>query len=98
LVGVAGEHREADRLATRIDDAVVVRRGIVRQRHVEELVLLAVRIEQRSSDLRHVLGVPRQRHLLALLGGVRGLLQRLAAMEIMVELDERAVTQLHGLR
>ena len=92
VVRIAGEHRQPHGLAAGIDHAIVIRRGIVRQRHVEELVLIAIGIEQAGHDPGHVLGVPRQRDLAALGCGIE-LFERFAAVEIVVELDEAAVTQ-----
>src|SRR5205823_8815123 len=60
-------------LAVGIDHAVVVGRGVVGERDIEELVLLTVRIEERSHDLRHVLRIPGERHLLALCLGLEPL-------------------------
>src|SRR2546421_2357462 len=97
VVAVAGEHRQAHGLAVGIDHAVVVGRGVVGERDIEELVLLTVRIEERSHDLRHVLRIPGERHLLALRLGLEAL-ERFAAVEIVIELDERAVAHLPGIQ
>ena len=64
---VAGEHRQADDVAVRVDDRVEVRRAVVRVRQVEELVALALAAksdERRSRPMSSC--VPRERHLLAL--------------------------------
>src|SRR5882724_3242968 len=92
VVAVAAEHREPDGLPAHGD--LVIRRGrIIRDRQIEELVLLTTRHEQRRIDLRKILAIPGEGHLLPLrLPG--DLLQRLASDEIMVELDERTVPQL----
>src|SRR6266853_2821331 len=53
VVAVAGEHRQAHGLAVGSDHAVVVGRGVVGERDIEELVLLTVRIKERSQDPGH---------------------------------------------
>src|SRR5690606_32773642 len=92
VVAVAGEHREADDLAVLLDP--VVRRGrVVRQRQIDVLVVLGARLQQRAEDLRDIVRVPREGHLLAV-RLVRDLLERFAADEVVVELHERAVADL----
>src|ERR1700761_4621334 len=93
VVAVAGEQRQSDDLAVE-QHRVVVRRGVVRDRHVEALGRELVG-EQRGGDLACVLAVPGQRHLAALRGLVERL-ERLAADEVVVEPHHVAVAELVG--
>src|SRR3954454_9036902 len=61
---VAGEHRGAGRLAA-AQDRVERARGVIRERDVDELVVLAGWREHRGEYLRHIRIVPRECHLLA---------------------------------
>src|SRR5690606_19933356 len=92
VVAVACERREADYLAVLLDP-IVRRRCIVRQRQIDVLVVLGARLEHRAEDLADVVRVPRERDLLAV-RLVGDLLECLTADEVVVELHERAVTDL----
>src|SRR5262245_56260305 len=93
VVAVASEHRRADDLAVLVDDLVERRRGVVRQRQVDVLVVLVGAREHRREHLRDVVAVPGKRDLAAM-RLVRHLLERLAADELVVELHERTVADL----
>ena len=74
-------------------DLVVRGRRVVRQRQVDELVVLARRRTSSAKTFVDVVGVPGERDLAAMrLAG--DLLERFAADEVVVELDERAVADL----
>src|SRR5690606_17668209 len=89
VVAVAGEHREADDLTVLLDP-VVRRRGVVRQRQIDVLVVIRARLEQRGKHLRDVLRIPREGDLLAVRLVVNRL-ERLTADEAVIELHERTV-------
>ena len=77
--------------AVGVDDLVEVRRPVVGVGQVEELVLRA--LDRGGQQLGQVVGVPLQRDLAALRVLVQGL-ERVTADEVVVELHERAVTEL----
>src|SRR5262245_25158059 len=84
---------QPDRLAVP-RDAVVRQRRVVRKRQIDVLRDVAV-AEQRAEDARDIIAIPHQRDLLA--RRVHGhLLERLATNELVVELHERAVTEIVG--
>src|SRR6266702_3321364 len=94
VVAVTTEHRIAHHLAAQ-QHAVIAGGGVVAVGEIEVLVAVAARFQQRGEYLEDILGVPRERDLLAL--GLLGLpLERFAADELMIESDERAVAERKG--
>src|SRR3954469_4526950 len=94
VVAVTAEHGISDRLASLLD-SVVGRRCVVGNRQVKKLVVVGSGHEQGGVNPGQVLAIPRKSHFLTVrLAGY--LLQGLAADEIVIELHERAVTQLVG--
>src|SRR4029079_2962231 len=94
IVAVTGKHGETGGLPVR-QNLVVGGRGVVRQRKIDVLVRVLALIEQRLEHLKNVVGIPSKGYFLAMrLGG--DLSECLAADKVVVELDERSVSQLVG--
>src|SRR5581483_7532994 len=89
VVAVAGEGRDADHVVAD-HEAVVRPRRVVRQRDVDVLRVVAL-LEERPDRASDVLAVPGECHLPPRRLAHR--LERIAAGEVVVVLDERAVTE-----
>ncbi len=77
----------------RVEHRVEVGRSVVGVGQVEELVAIASQVARRCQEPAEILGIPRESHLAPLSLRVDGG-QCLPSDEVVVELDERAVSQL----